>query len=266
MEDLYRVLGVDKTATSDQIKKSYRKLASKNHPDKGGDTKKFQEIQTAYDILSNTEKRAEYDNPRNSRNPIPPEFHNGQFDFNAIFDKFGTTFQQNQMHQQMHQQMQSARVSLLIKLEDVVIGGKRAITVRTPSGAQAIEIEIPKGIGDGMSIQYPKVAPGGIDLIITFKIQPHPLWERQNNNLITDSIVSIWDLILGAELDIRDLQNHIITLKIPPRTQPGTMMRLKGLGLPQQKGVIGDILVRLNARLPENMSDELLEHIRRSRT
>ena len=145
MTDHYQTLGVQKTATADEIKRAFRKLASQHHPDKGGDTAKFQEIQAAYEVLGESAKRAAYDNPRG------PEFGGSQannaFDFGEIFNMFGARFQQTQ-------QRSHARMTLWIGLLDVATPGPRTVSIGTQTGSHAVEINIPNGIEDGDSVQY----------------------------------------------------------------------------------------------------------------
>jgi DnaJ-class molecular chaperone len=258
MKNHYQTLGVKTSATADEIKRAYRKLASQHHPDKGGDVKKFQEIEEAYRILSDPQSREQYDNP-------PPNFGNfGQhgpgmqgFDFDTIFDIFGARFGQGQQRRP-----QQARMSLWIQLKDVAQGGRRTVSVGTQSGTQAVDIEIPLGIDDGDSVQYPGLAPGGLDLIVTFRIHPDPRWFRNGLNLITEHTAPIWDLILGANVRIRDVLGTEIMFTIPPMCQPGTNLRLKGRGLRHRSGQQGDILIKIQGRLPEKIDQELLDHIR----
>ena len=255
MKNYYETLGVKTSATQDEIKHAYRKLASQHHPDKGGDVAKFQEIEEAYRTLSDAEKRSQYDNPA-------PNFgsfgqHSQGFDFETIFDIFGTRFGQG--HQR---RPQTARMSLWIQLRDVAQGGRRTISVGTPSGTQAVDIEIPLGIDDGDSVQYPGLAPGGLDLIVSFRIHPDPRWFRNGLNLIAEHTATIWDLILGTDARIRDIVGTEILFTIPPNCQPGTALRLKGRGLRHRSGQQGDILIKIQARLPEKIDQELLDHIR----
>jgi curved DNA-binding protein len=254
MTDLYQTLGVGKNATADEIKRAYRKLASKHHPDKGGDKEKFQLIQTAYATLSDPNRRAAYDNPR-------PDFGNfesrgqGPFDFQTIFDVFGTRFQQP------HQRRQQARMSLWVTLLDVAQGIRKNISIGTPAGTTAAEIDVPAGINDGDNVQYSGLGPGGMDLVITFRIHPDPRFQRDGANLVATHSVSVWDLVLGAEVVVRDILGNNLSLSIPPRTQPGTMFRLRGRGMAQHAGTTGDLLVRLQAVIPEHISPELLDQI-----
>lgn len=255
MNNHYQTLGVDRNATPDEIKRAYRKLASQYHPDKGGDKNKFQEIEAAYRTLSDPQQRAQHDNP----NPFGGMSGQG-FNFESIFDIFGTRFQHP--HQQ---RVQQARMSLWITLQDVAEGGKKTISVGSQQGNVTVEIEIPLGINDGDTVQYPKTGPMGMDLLITFRIHPNPRWERQGHNLITEQTVSIWDLILGSEIMVRDVLGNTLSLAIPPRTQPGTTFRLRERGLRQRSGGIGDLLVRVQATIPNNIPESLVDAIAQTR-
>ena len=257
MQDLYSVLGVSRSASPDEIKRAYRKLASQHHPDKGGDTQRFQQIQSAYDVLGDPNKRAQYDNPQ-------PQGFGGfgpqGFDFNNIFEMFGTRFGQQQQQQQ--RQPRFARMTLWIQLSDVASGGMRTVSVGTPHGSHNVEIEIPLGINEGDTVQYPKLAPGGMDLVVTFRIHPNPEWHRQGPNITTEHRVSVWTLILGGEIQVRDVLGNQFKLNIPAGTQPGTTLRMRSRGLPQRHASPGDLYVRVQAQIPRDIPPELIEHIR----
>ena len=255
MQNPYQTLGVDRNASPDEIKRAYRKLASQHHPDKGGDKTRFQEIQQAYDTLTDPHRRAAQDSPGFHGNPFA---HGGNgFDFQTIFDIFGTRFQQPGQ-----QRVQQARMSLWITLRDVAEGGNKTISIGTQQGTMTAEIEIPQGINDGDTVQYPNIGPGGIDLLVTFRVHPAPPWQRQGLNLISEHTVSIWDLILGAEITLRDLLGSTLSLSIPAGTQPGTMFRLRGRGLCQRGGTTGDLLVRVQVSVPKNIPQAILDAIR----
>ena len=265
MTDHYQTLGVTRNATPDEIKRAYRKLASQHHPDKGGDKNKFQEIEQAYRTLSDPNVRAQYDNP----SPFGPgsgfNFRQGGngFDFDSIFSVFGARFQHP--HQQHQQRQQQARMSLWVTLQDVAVGGPKTISVGTQQGTMTVEIEIPLGIDDGDTVQYPKIGPMGMDLLITFRIHPNPKWARQGPNLTTTQTVNIWDLILGSELPVTDILGNALSITVPPRTQPGTMFRLKGRGLKQRSGATGDCFVRVEAVIPDHIPDALIDAINQTR-
>lgn len=257
MQNHYQTLGVNKDANADEIKRAYRRLASQHHPDKGGDVKKFQEIEQAYRTLSDPQARVQYDNPQS-----PFGGMGGQsFDFESIFDIFGARFH----HPGQRRQQQRAMMTLWITLSDVARGGKKTISVGTHQGTMTVEIEIPPGIDDGDSVQYGGIGPGGMDLVITFRIHPTPQWIRQGQHLTTDYNMSIWDLILGTEIHVKDILGSTFSLAVPPGTQPGTTFRLRGRGLASRSGPTGDLLVRIQATIPTNLPESVLDSIRQLR-
>lgn len=258
MTDYYAALGVPKTATADEIKKAFRKLASQHHPDKGGDTQKFQAIQQAYATLGDEQKRAEYDNPR----PQFSGFHGHPGGVN-INDIFGQMFGQQFAQQHQHPRRSHVRMTLWISLLDVATGGKRTVSLGTQSGVSAVEIEIPLGINDGDNVQYEGIGPGGSDLVVQFKVTPDRKWQRDGLNLAQEIRIDIWNLILGGELTIDTLTGKTLSTQVPARTQPGTVLRLKGQGLRDRAGQIGDIMVRVQAQIPENIPPEIIDAIQK---
>ena len=259
MTDYYAALGVPRTATADDIKRAFRRLASQHHPDKGGDTQKFQAIQEAYATLSDEQKRAEYDNPR-------PQFsgfqgHPGGLNINDIFGQmFGQGFGQQQ-HQ--HPRRSHVRMTLWISLLDVATGGKRTVSLGTQAGVSAVEIEIPLGINDGDNVQYEGIGPGSSDLVVQFKITPDRKWQRDGLNLAQEVRIDIWDLILGGDLTIDTLTGKTLSTRVPARTQPGTVLRLKSQGLRDRAGQTGDIMIRVQAQIPENIASEIIDAIQK---
>jgi curved DNA-binding protein len=263
MKSHYDTLGVSRDASPDDIKRAYRQKASLYHPDKeGGSKTKFQEVEEAYRTLSDPGKRQQYDNPSPFGHSGFGGFsrHETPFDFETIFDIFGARFQPP------HQQMRQARMTLWVTLSDIFKGGRRTISVGTHQGTMAVEIEIPVGIGDGDAVQYSGIGPSGSDLVITFRIHPDPRFQRHGQNLIMDHSVNIWDLVIGNEVKIRDIAGNYLTLTIPPRTQPNTVMRLRERGIPNRTGAAGDLLVRLQAKIPDSIPPDLLALIEQNRT
>jgi DnaJ-class molecular chaperone len=258
MPDHYATLGVARTATADEIKRAFRKLASQHHPDKGGDTQKFQEIQAAYDTLGDVTKRQQYDNPQ-------PQFAGfgagpgAAFDFNTIFDMFGARFQ----HQQPQRPpAQHSRMTLWITLQDVAYPGPRTVSMGTHTGAHNVQVNIPNGIEDGDHVKYDNLAPGGQDLVITYRIHPNPRWQRNGTTLVTEAPASFWILVTGGDVTVTDILGNQLALTVPPGTTPGTLLRARGRGLPDRSGVRGDMLVRLQATLPTVVSPELMAAIK----
>jgi DnaJ-class molecular chaperone len=256
MTDYYAALDVPRTATADDIKRAFRKLASQHHPDKGGDTQKFQVIQEAYATLGDEQKRAEYDNPR----PQFSGFHGHPGGVN-INDIFGQMFGQQFAQQHRHPRRSHVRMTLWISLLDVATGGKRTVSLGTQAGVSAVEIEIPLGINDGDNVQYEGIGPGGSDLVVQFKVNPDRKWQRDGLNLIQEVKVDIWNLILGGDLTIDTLTGKTLSTRIPARTQPGTVLRLKAQGLQDREGRIGDIFVRVQTFFPDQIAPEIIAAI-----
>lgn len=257
MKDYYSVLDVSHSASDEEIKSSYRKLAKKYHPDRGGDTEKFQEIQEAYSILGNPKKRQYYDNPKTSG------VHYGDFgDFNNmdpqdIFDMFG-------VHVHRHgnaRKPSSITVSLWVTLEDIANRNKKIVSVNNGRHNEHVEIEIPPAIDDNSSVRYPKLIKGNRDLIVNFKISQDKLWERFGLNLIIENSVCIWDLILGTTTIVETIVGSKIKLTIPAGTQPNTTMRISKHGLRDRNNKVGDMFVRINAYIPEDIPDSLKQTI-----
>ena len=257
MKNYYETLGIDRTAAPDEIKRAYRRMASQHHPDKGGDKLKFQEVEEAYRVLGDSQKKAAYDNPMSARGPAFGS-QPGGFDFESIFDIFGARFQHP--HQQQRR-TQHAIMTLWITLRDVAQGGRKTVSVGTPQGNSTIEVELPLGINDGDSVQYNGIGPGGIDLVITYRIHPDPKWQRNGLTLQMEENITVWDLICGTELPVRDIMGTNLSMTVQPGTQPGTVLRIRGRGLADRSGNTGDLLIRLQARIPDNIPQELLDHI-----
>ena len=259
MPDYYAALGVAKNASQDDIKRAFRKLASQHHPDKGGDTARFQEIQAAYDTLGDAAKRSRYDNPAPQFAGMPG---GAQFNMNDIF---GQMFGGHPGFGAQHPRRNHMRMSLWITLKDVLTGGRRQVAVGSMQGQSTIEIDVPQGINDGDMVQYQGLAPGGQDLVIQFRVHPHPAFSRDELNLTTDQRVSVWEMILGGDTEITALDDNQLVVSIPPLTDNGTMLRLRGRGLKNQKGAVGDLFVRLHALLPRSISPELAAAIQQHR-
>ena len=253
MNNPYSTLGVAKGATADTIKRAYKEKAKEHHPDRGGDANKFAEISNAYDILKDPNKRAYYDHTGSTDQRQQQQ--RGPFGFEDIFSQV--------FRQQRQQRPPEARISIVIDLSDSIRGGKRIIGVQTHLGTSNVEIDVPKGIVHGENVRYSKAAPGGLDLVVSFRIRAHPEWQRNGMDMHTETKVDFWTLIIGGDVTVIDVLGKKYDLRIPPRTNPGSVMRLGQCGVFRDRHNPGDIFVKLIATLPAHIPDEVIETIRK---
>lgn len=246
MENHYQTLGIDSTATADQIKQAYRKLAMQHHPDRGGDAAAFQKIQQAYSVLSDPAQHQQYDQPRSQAHAGTSS---SPFNFDTIFEIFGADLRR--------QQRMPPRIALWLTLSDVITGGSCTVNLQIDQTVETVQIAIPSGIQDNDHVRYPGIAPGGQDLIVNFRIKPDAVWQRDGQHLIRLYSIDMWELILGCQISIVDPAGNQLLLTVPAETQTGTVLRLKNKGLPgrprsaQQPDAVlaGDLLVRLEAKI-----------------
>ncbi len=279
-KDYYKVLGVERDIEQAELKKAYRKLARKYHPDvsKEADAEeRFKEVNEAYEVLGDKEKREQYDtlgaNWKNGQSFNPPPGWEGGFDYNQFgggggqaggFSDFfesmfgggtgGAGFQQDGFspHQQQQQRRKPPAETMIFRvdLEDVFSGGKKKI--RLPSGSN-IEVKIPKGIEEGKKIRLTGKGSNGADLHLKIVINKHPMYKRDDKNIILDLPIAPWEAALGASVTINTLAGKL-KLKVPAGSASGKKMRLKGRGLPGSP--VGDQLVVLQIVTPPADSDE----------
>lgn len=271
----YQTLGITENATADEIKKAYRKLASQHHPDKGGDTAKFQEIQIAYDVLSDINKKAQYDN-RNTAQPFKWEhFGDDQnININDIFRNFGFPGGHDPFSQFRHQHAprrnKDLRINLQISLKDTLVQTNKTISVQTTNGErQTVEVSIPKGITTDTQIKYTGLGdnlfntlPRG-DLYVNIVVTGDPTFEVKDLDLHTKFTVNCLEAIVGTEYEITTIDDRKFLLTIPAGTQPGTKFRIAGQGLYRLNTEIrGDLYAEMAVSIPKNLPQEQLDFIK----
>ena len=273
--DYYNTLGVAKTATPDEIKKAYRKLASQHHPDKGGDTATFQKIEEAYRTLSDPQKRQQYDNPnpffgqnqdgsfRQAGQGFPGGFN---FNFNGvdINDIFSQMFNQ---HQQRHPNTpHTYRTVVHITLEQSYFGGSMPLKLQTNTQTYAVNIDIPKSVTDGGQLRYDNLIPNA-GLIVEFRVQPHLKFERKGMDLYCTHQISVLDLIVGTTFEFTTISGKTLEVRVPPKTQPHMQLKIAGEGMPIHGSTLfGDQIILLKPFVPDNIDDEITQTILRSKS
>lgn len=261
--DYYATLGVAKNATPDEIKKAYRKLASQHHPDKGGDTARFQKIQAAYETLSDPQKKAQYDHPQPQMHGAP-----GGFSFNfgggGFEDIFSQIFQQHQhFHQTRTRPIYRARVD--ISLRESFTGAKKILELNTPQGKKIIDITVPRGVNSHDQLKYDNIIDSGT-LIIEFNVMPDLHFDRKGNDLYCNQNISVLDLIAGTTVTFNSIGGKEISVQIKPKTQPYAQIKISGYGMPiVNTEQYGDQYLLLKPFIPDNISQEIIDTILRNR-
>ena len=232
--DHYQTLGVSKNATPDEIKKAYRKLASQHHPDKGGDKARFQEIQSAYDVLGDAEKKNQYDNPNPFNGQIPPGGFNFHFQGDNLSDLFSQVFggRPNAFNQPGRQ---AYRTKVTVSLEDAYNGATHTLKMHTHEGLKVINIDVPKGVQTGSHLRYENVLVSG-SLIVEFVVMPHLKYERRGNDLYSNQPISVLDLIVGTKIQFNTLSGKTLDVTVKPNTQPYMQLRIPKEGVPNEQG------------------------------
>lgn len=283
--DYYKVLGISKNASDDDIKSAYRKLARKYHPDLNPNNKeankKFQEINEANEVLSDPEKRKKYDKygkdwkhaeefeKARQQQGAGQRYSTEGFDFGGFggggdsdfSDFFTSMFGQagGKRGRQTTFKGQDYNAELHLRLRDAYTTHQQTLDVN----GRKIRITIPAGVEDGQVIKLKGHGAAGVnggpngDLYITFIIEPDPTFKRLGNDLYTTVEIDLYTAVLGGET-VLDTMSGKIKLKVNPETQNGTKIRLKGKGFPVYKdeGKFGDLYVTYSVKIPTNLSEK----------
>ena len=283
--DYYKILGVDKNATQEEIKKAYRKLARKHHPDLNPNDKNaksnFQQINEANEVLSDPEKRKKYDqygkdwqhaeqfekaqqNQKQSSGSYRTGYSGTQFegDFSDFFESMFGGGAGTGRSRQVKYRGEDYNAELHLNLIDAYKTHKQTLTVN----GKNIRITIPAGIENGQTIKIAGHGGPGInggpngDLYITFLIANHPQFKRLGNDLYTKVDLDLYTAVLGGEITI-DTLNGKVKLKVKPETQNGSKIKLKGKGFPvyKKEGQFGDLYITYSVVIPTNLTERQKE-------
>lgn len=271
-KDFYKILGVSKTATNKEIKKKYRELAHKLHPDKNTGNKKLEEefkaVSEAYEILSDDKSRAEYDEARSLferggfRQPQGPPGQGGSRDYADFFggdaqDIFANLFGGGRRAPRKGQDLQTEST---ITFRESVFGTNLDLRLSSDGGAPTnITVRVPAGVKNGGKIRIRgKGAPGEAgpgDLFIHLNVKPHPVFTRKGENLLMTLPVTFTEAALGADIKVPTLSGEEVTVRLAPGTSNGRVLRIKGHGIKGPNGV-GDLLVSVEVQVPQRVSSK----------
>jgi len=277
-KDFYKVLGVDKKAAADEIKKKYRALARDLHPDKTkGDAakeEKFKAVSEAYEILSDAKKRAEYDEARSLferggfRAPQGGGFQGG--DFSDVFgggnpqDIFANLF--GGAARRGPRKGQDLQTEATITFRESVFGTTLDLRLATDRGqAQNISARVPTGVNDGAKIRVKgkgaqgEAGPG--DLFIQLHVKPHPIFSRKGENLTITLPVTFAEAALGADIKVPTMAGDDVTVRIAPGTPSGRTLRVKGRGI-VKGSTTGDLLVTVEVQVPQRVDGKALDALK----
>ncbi len=278
-KDFYKVLGLDKKATPDEIKKKYRSLARDLHPDKNQGNaaleEKFKAVSEAYDILSDSKKRAEYDEARAmfERGGFRAPTGGGQYQGGDFSDLFGGGNPQDIFAnlfggggRRGPRKGSDLQTEATITFKESVFGTTLDLKLNTDgNGPQNISARVPAGVNDGAKIRVKgKGAPGEAgpgDLFIQLHVKPHAIFSRKSENLTLTLPVTFAEATLGADLKVPTLAGDDVTVRLAAGTPTGRVLRVKGRGI-KKGAVTGDLLVTIEVQVPRRVEGKAEEAIK----
>lgn len=285
MKNYYDVLGVSEDASNEQIKKAFKEIAKKEHPDRGGDEAKFKEANEAYDTLKDSQKRHDYDTMRKFGGSMPgggqhpffnedifgdffSGFGNGDMDFNTSFNFTRgpggeRIFRQNRAQTRGNRNVQ---VRMAISIKEAMQKSEKTINYKLPSGREEFAtVNIPAGVQHGVTFKYAGMGDDSIknmprgDLMVVMSVLDSDGYTRKGNDLYTDKTIDCFQAIRGYEFNLKTLEDRIIKVKVPSGTQPNTILQVKGQGMPVHKtiGIRGNLYVKVHVLIPQLNATDL---------
>ncbi|MGF1688076.1 DnaJ domain-containing protein [Photobacterium japonica] len=280
--DYYEILGLAKNASEKEIKKAYKRLAMKYHPDKNPDNPsaadQFKEVKAAYEILNDKEKKAAYDQFGHRAFERPDmgggrQQYGGYNDFDDIFggafgDMFGRARGGSQFNGfgQRPRRGQDVLFNMDVDLEEIVQGCSKVVELPIYEGSvqttKKLNIKVPAGIENGGKIRLAGKGEPGVqggqpgDVLIQVNIRPHLRFTREGNNLLCAVKTDFVTAALGGQVEVVTIDGKRVNLKVPAETQTGGKFRMKGQGVTDRNGQAGDLLIQVNIETPRNLSDQ----------
>ena len=283
MKNYYDILGVKEDASNEQIKKAFKDIAKKEHPDRGGNEARFKEANEAYDTLKNSQKRHDYDTMRKfggtntgGQHPFFNEdifgdffsgFSGGDMDFGGSFN-----FTRGPGGERIFRQNRQPRgnrnvqVRMAISIKEAMMNNEKTINYKLPSGREEFAtVKIPAGVQHGITFKFSGMGDDSIknmprgDLMVVMNVLDSDGYTRKGNDLHTDKTIDCFQAVRGHEFNLKTLEDKIIKVKVPAGTQPGTMLTLKGQGMPVHKtiGTRGNLYVKIHVLIPQLSAADL---------
>ncbi len=281
----YDILGVSKSASQDEIKKAFRKLAQKHHPDAGGDEETFKQINEAYAVLSDPQKKAQYDRFGTvDGNPFAgygggygggnPFGQGGGFNWGDIFGNmangdgaFGSNWD---FHVNRATKGKDLQASIQLSFDEAFKGCSKKVSIRIPSTGETetVTVNVPAGAVDGGKMRFKgkgEYGNGGGkrgDLLVITKLAQHPLYERDGANVVMTLDVSIDEAALGTQIVVPTPDGNMVKMRVPAGSQNDATLRVKGKGAPHLKGKgvgNGDLLIKVRVNVPKELNGKQKE-------
>ena len=280
MKNYYDVLGVNEQSTSADITKAFKDLAKKHHPDRGGDEAKFKEINEAHDTLKNSQKRHDYDTMRKfggsqqggGQHPFFNEeifgdffsgFGGGDMDFNS---RFNFTQPGGRSFRSSNRGNRNVQVRMALSIKEVMTENEKTINYKLPSGRdEYATVKIPAGVQHGVTFKFDGLGDDSIknmprgDLMVVMSVLDSDGYTRKGNDLYTDKTIDCFQAVRGSEFNLRTLDNNVIKVKVPSGTQHGTLLSVKGRGMPVHKtlNIRGNLYVKIHILIPQLSAADL---------
>ena len=282
MKNYYDILGVNEQSTSAEITKAFKNLAKQHHPDRGGTQEKFQEINEAHNTLKSSQKRHDYDSMRKfgggtggAQHPFFNEDifgdifsgfgQGGDMDFNGRFNFTGRNGDERTFRN-VRQGNRSVNVRMAISIKEAMTSDEKTISYKLPSGREEFAtVKIPAGVQHGVTFKYAGMGDDSIknvprgDLMVQMSVLDSDGYTRKGNDLYTDKTIDCFQAVRGHRIQLKTLEDSVITVNVPSGTQPGTMLLVRSKGMPIHKtiGIRGNLYVKIHVLIPQLSAADL---------
>ena len=282
MKNYYDILGVNEQSTSAEITKAFKDLAKQHHPDRGGTQEKFQEINEAHDTLKSSQKRHDYDSMRKfgggtsgAQHPFFNEDifgdifsgfgQGGDMDFNGRFNFTGRNGDER-IFRNVKQGNRSVNVRMAISIKEAMTSDEKTISYKLPSGREEFAtVKIPAGVQHGVTFKYTGMGDDSIknvprgDLMVQMSVLDSDGYTRKGNDLYTDKTIDCFQAVRGHRIQLKTLEDSVITVNVPSGTQPGTLLMVRGKGMPihETTGIRGNLYVKIHVLIPQLSAADL---------